>query len=153
MGNSDEFKLADTTSQGKFHTFLRILGRIVDGRTPEVADAATDPMLRIAVARLPRFVCHAAATSANAEPKYSYGSAALKLLYPTAKAKADQGSAVWDDVALFSTWSYLAAEYDRKLYIAMTESVKDAVGALAMPKRKVAKKSVGAAAKTGEQDS
>ncbi|CAK0836512.1 unnamed protein product [Prorocentrum cordatum] len=141
LRQSDTFKLANSTQQGKFLTVHRIIGRIVEGAAPNVATAGKDEMLSDVVALIPNFV-RQVKPAAEGNPKATaFGAEALALMYPDVKKKAGAGNATLKDVKPFRIYGYLCAPEVRATYDAMVSDVDKKLGSASSAKAKKAKTS------------
>eukprot|EP00959_Pyramimonas_sp_CCMP1952_P316820 6631504-Pyramimonas_sp.AAC.1 len=129
------YKLADKASQVQFDLMHKIIGRIVDGRAPEIDDCAQKAdMLKELLLLLPGYLQHEVAKSGGGTETVT-GSKALSAMYDTMKTKVDNGRASMQDVEPFVVYAYLATKEDQQKYKAMVDVVKAKIGAVGGTKR------------------
>ena len=139
LTQSEHYKLANASHQAKCTTLQKLIGRICDQRSPESDMCREDAMLSEVVALIPFFIRAEQKVEGEEGTTLVFGSAALKVLYPDIKAKADAGTSNFEQVAPFRIYAYLASPIDKPSYLALADSVETHLGSLSAGRAKKSK--------------
>jgi hypothetical protein len=113
MSTHDIFKMATRPAQAKHAFVVKVLGRILDNRAPDLSGINDDRFLQIFRTRLPFFIrFDFPGSSAKAPPKSLFGKEAMSALIEGALKKHGEGGCTAKDIAFLTPWRFLIGDTD-----------------------------------------